>query len=90
MEQHTIHTIYVKALTETEWLGAWAPVQAELLWHDPETATALFRLVDNDLEEDDEYEYYLPGTLVLARRPGPEEDWQVHTGLAPASEAAEE
>ena len=88
MEQntiHTIHTIYVKALTEAEWLGTWAPVRAQLEWHDPETDTALFRLVDNDLEEDDEYEYYQADTLVLARRAEPEGDFRAEVGLAPLS-----
>jgi hypothetical protein len=83
MDIGQIITIYVKALTNEEWLGAWAPVRAELLWHDPETDTGLFRLVDNDLEEDDEYEYYQADTLVLARRAEPEGDFRVEVGLAP-------
>ena len=31
-KQNAPYTIYVRALTNGEWLGAWAPVHARLEW----------------------------------------------------------
>jgi hypothetical protein len=59
------HTVYVKALSNGEWFGAWAPVQARLEWLRPDQQVGLFTLVEEDLDEDDEYEFFEPGTLVI-------------------------
>lgn len=54
---------YVRALSSGEWFGGWAPVEAELLWDDKNRA--LFRLLERDLEEGDEYEFYIKDALLL-------------------------
>ncbi|NUQ23003.1 MAG: hypothetical protein HUU34_03555 [Saprospiraceae bacterium] len=52
--------IYVKVLSEDHWFGAWAPVQAM----PSNVAANVFILGDNNLSEDDEYEFFIPGTWV--------------------------
>lgn len=54
---------YVRALSSGEWFGGWAPVEAELLWENGRQA--LLRLIEEDLEEGDEYEFYCQGSLLL-------------------------
>jgi hypothetical protein len=54
---------YVRALSSGEWFGAWAPVAAEILWENNQQA--LLRLVEEDLEAGDEYEFYIQGSLLL-------------------------
>lgn len=56
--------IYVKAFAVKEkgieeWLGAWAPVPAK------QVADKLFVIQDNPFDEEDDYEFYVPGTKVL-------------------------
>ena len=68
MEIGHTYTIYVRALTNGEWLGAWAPVHARLEWLHDTAHHALFTLLDNDLTGDDEYAFWQPGSLLLARR----------------------
>ena len=59
-------TIYVKALSNGEWFGGWAPVQARLEWLRPDGQAALFTITEEGLDEADEYEFYEAGTLVIA------------------------
>ncbi len=54
---------YVRALSSGEWFGGWAPVEAELLWEN--NNKALLRLLEEDLEEGDEYEFYRKESLLL-------------------------
>ena len=79
MEIGHAYTIYVRALTNDEWLGAWAPVCARLEWLHSDAQHALFTLLDNDLTEDDEYAFWQPGTLLLAGLE--EKDWRVEVGM---------
>jgi len=74
-------TIYVKALSNGEWFGGWAPVRARLEWLRADGGAALFTLVEEGLGEEDEYEFYEVGTLVVAVLK--EEDWQGKSGLMP-------
>jgi len=74
--------IYVKALSNGEWFGGWAPVQARLEWLRPDQRVGLFTLTESDLDEDDEYEYFEEGSLLLAVRE--EGDFKVKTGLVMA------
>jgi len=67
-------TIYVKALSNGEWFGGWAPVQARLEWLRPDGKAALFTIMEEGLDEEDEYEFYEVGTLVVAGCLG--EDWR--------------
>jgi hypothetical protein len=60
--------LYVKALSNGEWFGGWAPVRARLEWLRPDGQAALFTLTEPDLDEDDEYAFYELGALVIARR----------------------
>ncbi len=62
---NTIITIYVKALSNGEWFGGWAPVKARQEWLRPDEQVGLFTLVEEGLDEDDEYEFYRPGSLVI-------------------------
>lgn len=57
--------IYVKALSNGEWFGAWAPVKARREWLRPDQRVGLFTLLEQGLDEDDEYEFYQPGSLVI-------------------------
>lgn len=59
-------TIYVKALSNGEWFGGWAPVNARQEWLRPDGQAGLFTLVEEGLDEDDEYEFYRPGSLLIA------------------------
>ena len=72
-------TIYVKALSNVEWFGGWAPVQARLEWLRADGQAALFTITEEGLDEEDEYEFYLPGTTVVAALE--EGDWQAKTGV---------
>lgn len=63
---NTIITIYVKALSNNQWFGGWAPVNARQEWLRPDGQVGLFTLVDDGIDEDDEYEYFRPGSLVIA------------------------
>jgi len=78
MDIHTNHTVYVRALSNGEFFGGWAPVQARLEWLRPDGQYALFTLTEPDLDEEDEYEYYQTDTLLLAAL----EDglWRVRVG----------
>ena len=49
----TLTKIFVRVLSEGEWFGAWAPVEAMPKDEDKET----FIIAENDLTEDDEYEF---------------------------------
>jgi len=49
-------TLYVKSLSNGEWFGGWAPVQARLEW----------LRADGQAGLEAEDEFYLPGTLVVA------------------------
>lgn len=66
----TTNTVYVRALSNGEWLGGWAPVEARLEWMRPDGQAGLFTLVEEGLGEDDEYEYFQQGSLVIAVRDG--------------------
>ena len=72
-------TGYVKALSNGQWFGGWAPVEARLEWLRPDEQVGLFTLLEEGLDEDDEYEYFRPGSLLLAIRDG--EDFKVQGGL---------
>ncbi len=72
-------TVYVKALSSGEWFGGWAPVQARLEWMRQDEQAALFTLTEPDLDEDDEYEFFREGALLLAVRE--EGNFKVKTGL---------
>lgn len=62
--EHT-HTIFVKALSNKEWFGAWAPVKARLEWLRADQKAGLFTLLEEGLDEDDEYEFYEAGALLI-------------------------
>jgi len=52
--------IFVRILSEGAWFGAWAPIEAI-----PKRGNLpVFILADNDWSEDDEYEFFEPGTEV--------------------------
>jgi len=61
-----IETIYVKAFSNKEWFGGWAPVKARQEWLRADKLVGLFTLVEEGLDEDDEYEFYQAGSLVIA------------------------
>ncbi|MEQ8705826.1 MAG: hypothetical protein RIC19_18000 [Phaeodactylibacter sp.] len=73
-------TIYVKALSNGEWFGGWAPVQGRLEWLREDGQAALFTLNEQGLDEDDEYAFYEHGTLVIAALE--EGDWRGKTGIS--------
>jgi hypothetical protein len=60
------HTIYVKVLSNEEWFGAWAPVNARLEWLRADQKAGLFTLLEEGLDEDDEYEFFETGSLLIA------------------------
>lgn len=72
-------TIYVKALSNGEWFGGWAPVRGAVEWLREDGRVGLFSLLEPGLDEDDEYEFYQPGALLIAVREG--EDFQVRGGV---------
>ncbi len=59
-------TIYVKALSNSQWFGGWAPVQVRQEWLRPDGQAGLFTLAEQGLNEEDEYEYFRPGSLLIA------------------------
>ena len=61
----TTEIIYVKALSNGEWFGAWAPVRARREWLRQDGRAGLFTLVEEGLDEDDEYEFFQPESLVI-------------------------
>ncbi|MEN0005749.1 MAG: hypothetical protein AAF798_16495 [Bacteroidota bacterium] len=71
--------IYVKALSNGQWFGGWAPVQAKLEWLHPSGEIALFILLEEDLAEEDEYAFWQYGSIVLAALEGGA--WQVQVGM---------
>jgi len=73
-------TLYVKALSNEEWFGGWAPVRARLEWLREDGQAALFTLVEQGLDEDDEYDFYEAGTLVIAALEGG--DWRGKVGVS--------
>ena len=75
----TTNTVYVKALSNGEWFGGWAPVEAQLEWMRPDGQVGLFTLTEEGLDDDDEYEYFQQGSLVIAVRDG--EDFKVQGGM---------
>ncbi|KGE86856.1 MAG: hypothetical protein ACE362_11555 [Phaeodactylibacter xiamenensis] len=72
-------TLYVKALSNGEWFGGWAPVQARMEWLRPDGNAALFTITEEGLDEEDEYEFYAAGTLVIAVFE--EGDWRGKNGV---------
>lgn len=44
-------TLYVKSLSNGEWFGGWAPVQAWLEWLRPDGQAALFTITEEELEK---------------------------------------
>lgn len=52
--------IYVRVFSEEYWFGAWAPVDAVAKVGED----GIFTIVENNLTEDDEYEFFKPGTEV--------------------------
>ena len=72
-------TIYVKALSNGEWFGGWAPVRARLEWLRPDGQAALFTIVEEELDEEDEYAFYALGTLVIAVLE--DGDWRAAIGV---------
>ena len=72
---------FVRALSSGEWFGGWAPVEAELVWESDDKA--LLRLAEEDLDEDDEYEFYLKDSLLLCLRN--DGVWKAVYGLAPGT-----
>ena len=75
----TTNTVYVKALINGEWFGGWAPVEARLEWQRPDGQVGLFTLTEEGLGDDDEYEYFQQGSLVISVRDG--EDYKVQGGV---------
>lgn len=78
----TTNTVYVKALSNGEWFGGWAPVEARMKWMRPDGQVGLFTLMEegpDEDDEDDEYEYFQQGSLVIAVRDG--EDNKVQGGV---------
>lgn len=71
--------VYVRALSSGEWFGGWAPVEAELLWKSGNKA--LVRLSDEDLDEDDEYEFYLKDSILLCL--WDDDVWKAVYGFSP-------
>ena len=71
--------IYIRALSNGEWFGAWAPVRAQLEWLSEDEQVALFTLTEANLDEDDEYDFYQQGALLVARRDGA--DYKVLGGV---------
>ena len=71
-------TIYVKALSNGEWFGGWAPVQARLEWLRADGQAALFTITEEGLEEADEYAFYEVGALVIGVLE--EGDWRGRAG----------
>ena len=59
------YDLYVRVLDAGEWLGTYAPVRARLEWLRPDGQVGLFTLMDNGITDDDEYEYFRPGTHLL-------------------------
>lgn len=56
----TTAKIFVRVLSEGVWFGAWAPIAAL-----PKSGEdQVFILAANELTEDDEYEFFEPGTEV--------------------------
>lgn len=74
-------TIYVRALSNGQWFGGWAPIRARLEWTSPEKSACLFTLMELGLTEEDEYAFYQLGTLVLAQLE--KGDYRVQGGLIP-------
>jgi len=72
-------TIYVKALSNGEWFGGWAPVRARLEWLRADGQAALFTIVEEELDEEDEYAFYALGTLVIAVLE--DGDWRAAIGV---------
>ena len=72
-------TIYVKALSNGEWFGGWAPVRARLQWLRADGGAALFTITEEGLDEEDEYVFYALGTLVIASLE--EGDWRGRVGV---------
>lgn len=60
------YQLYVRVLDGGDWLGTYAPVNGRLEWLRPDGQLGLFTLTDNDLTNEDEYEYFRPGTHLLA------------------------
>ncbi|MCO6492551.1 MAG: hypothetical protein J5I98_29305 [Phaeodactylibacter sp.] len=56
--------IYVRVFSEEYWFGAWAPVDA--IADDKEDG--IFIITENNLTEDDEYEFFKPGTEVRVEK----------------------
>ncbi|HMP26327.1 MAG TPA: hypothetical protein PKC76_19520 [Saprospiraceae bacterium] len=52
--------VFVRVLSENQWFGAWAPLEAL----QSETDETIFILADNDFTQEDEYEFFEPGTEV--------------------------
>ncbi len=80
MEIGTEMTIYVRALSNNQWFGAWAPVTARLEWRHPSGQAALFTLTQTGLDEEDEYEFYQRGALLLTVLE--EGDFRARTGMS--------
>jgi len=72
-------TIYVKALSNGDWFGGWAPVRARLEWLRADGQAALFTIVEEELDEEDEYAFYALGTLVIAVLE--DGDWRAAIGV---------
>lgn len=72
----TINNVYVKALSNGEWFGGWAPVDARLGLQ-PDGEVGLSTLVEEGLDEDDEYEYYQQGSMLITVRDGEEYKYKV-------------
>jgi len=61
-------TVYVRALSNGTWFDAWAPVIARLEWLREDGQVGLFTLTEEGLDEDDEYEFYEVGSLLLGKK----------------------
>lgn len=57
-------TIFVRVLSENQWFGVWAPVEAL----QSDTKEAVFILADNNLTADDEYEFFEPDMEVRVEK----------------------
>jgi hypothetical protein len=73
-------TVYVRALSNGVWFDAWAPVLARLEWLREDELVGLFTLTEEDLDEDDEYEFYEVGTLLIGQLEAGE--FKVEAGVA--------
>ena len=58
-------TVYVRVLPGEEWLGEYAPLSCYVI--EKADGSKLYVIADNnDVDEDSEYEYWEPGSILIA------------------------